>query len=514
MRTIFKRFEVFALVSLFLIETMPAMGRPPMMRMGMGNPGLMPVVPRTTMMAPMRVPPMATGISAPTTGGLGGKIMGPLDLMKQSFAEPNPILPPGTVRMQTSGSNFTVLTGTTPFTTNTTLSPTMQFMALEQAALNFSMNPGSSVVPTGMMTSLFPPGLNTVLPPGFNVTFPTTPIVNPLLAAELNGLTLGNPLLTTGLGMNPLLLSSISPVSGMLNGTVRLSPTTSLMLSLSPNFLLLNGSGFNSASLLGLASLSTGGMTTPMTLPFVLALNSDVDLTPQQERELLRKLTLVKSQTGASSTTVLAALDLNTLLDDLRAHPDRAGRDLPLSEAVMQHVNIVPAKSYANAGLLKNDRRWPELLKRDEFQTERDQIEALIPKLVSQAKEGAVKTEDLQTLDQTVKAMREKLASLIQETPDPVYIRAKRFVTDLQSGVKVLRQPDAAGYFSPVYSPKAKTVQELVRYMTKNDLRFAPATTGGEAAYLVFYRALATYDHFTGPSERFASNSLKSGSQG
>jgi hypothetical protein len=57
-----------------------------------------------------------------------------------------------------------------------------------------------------------------------------------------------------------------------------------------------------------------------------------------------------------------------------------------------------------------------------------------------------------------------------------------------------LRQPDAAGYFSPTYSPKVKTVQELVRYMTKNDLRFAPATTGDEAAYLVFYRALASYD--------------------
>jgi len=280
----------------------------------------------------------------------------------------------------------------------------------------------------------------------------------------------------------------------MLNGTVRLSPTTSLMLSLSPNFLLLNGSGFNSATLLGLASLSTGGMTTPMTLPFVLALNSDMDLTPQQEREFLRKLTLVKSQTGASSTTVFAALDLNTLLDDLKAHADRAGRDLTLSEDVMKHINIVPSKSYANAGLLKNDRRWPELLKRNEFQTERDQIEALIPKLVSQAKEGAVKAEDLQTLNQTVKAMREKLVGLIQEVPDPTYIRAKRFLTDLQSGVKVLRQPDAAGYFSALYAPKVKNVRELVSYMTKYDLRFAPATSGDEAAYLVFYRALANYD--------------------
>jgi hypothetical protein len=208
----------------------------------------------------------------------------------------------------------------------------------------------------------------------------------------------------------------------------------------------------------------------------------------------MRKLALVKSQAGASTTTVWAATDLNALLDDLKDHPSWAGRDLPLSEAVMRHINIVPAKSYANAGMLKNDRRWPELLQRDEFQAEKNQIEVLIPKLVSQARDGAVKTDDLQALDETVKAMRERLAVLIQEVPDPVYIRSKRFLTDLQSGIKVLRQPDAAGYFTPVYSPNVKTVQELVRYMAKNNLRFAPATAGDEAAYLVFYRALATYD--------------------
>jgi hypothetical protein len=39
-----------------------------------------------------------------------------------------------------------------------------------------------------------------------------------------------------------------------------------------------------------------------------------------------------------------------------------------------------------------------------------------------------------------------------------------------------------------------KNVGELVRYMAKNDLRFAPAVAGDEAAYLAFYRALAIYD--------------------
>jgi len=235
-------------------------------------------------------------------------------------------------------------------------------------------------------------------------------------------------------------------------------------------------------------------MTTPATFPFVMALNSDVILTPTEEKEFQRKLKLVQSQTGASSTTVWSATDLNVLLDDLKEHPDRAGHEVVLSEEVLQHINIVPSQSTGNAGLLKNSRRWPELLQREAFQDERNQIEALIPNLVRQAKAGAVNRADLESLEQTVSAMREKLAGLIQVVPDPKYIRAKRFLGDMQSGIKVLHRPDAANYFNPIYAPKAKSVQELVHYLAKNDLRFAPATTGDEPAYLAFYQALATYD--------------------
>jgi hypothetical protein len=235
-------------------------------------------------------------------------------------------------------------------------------------------------------------------------------------------------------------------------------------------------------------------MTTPGTMPFVVTLNSDVIMNPAQEKEFQRKIRLVKSQTGASSTTVWSATDLNVLLDDLKAHPDRRGGDVALSEELLRHVNMVPSKSNSNAGLLKNGLRWPELLQRPAFEGERARIEALIPELVRQARAGAIKAADREPLEQTVSEMRDRLAGMIRDVPDPLYIRAKRLLVDLQSGVKVLHQPDAANYFSPIYSPKAQTVQELVRYMTQNDLKFAPAVAGDEPAYLAFYQALAIYN--------------------
>jgi hypothetical protein len=37
-------------------------------------------------------------------------------------------------------------------------------------------------------------------------------------------------------------------------------------------------------------------------------------------------------------------------------------------------------------------------------------------------------------------------------------------------------------------------VQELIRHMSAHGLRFAPAATGNETAYLALHHALAAYD--------------------
>ena len=89
-------------------------------------------------------------------------------------------------------------------------------------------------------------------------------------------------------------------------------------------------------------------------------------------------------------------------------------------------------------------------------------------------------------------AWQARLEAEIQNVPDPKYIRAKRFLDDLQSSIRILRRPDVAQYFAN--PPKAKTVRELAQHMIEHNLRFAPAVSGDEAAYFRFYQALATYD--------------------
>jgi hypothetical protein len=52
-----------------------------------------------------------------------------------------------------------------------------------------------------------------------------------------------------------------------------------------------------------------------------------------------------------------------------------------------------------------------------------------------------------------------------------------------------LEQPDAAYYLNPL---QGRTVAELVDYMKKNGIRFAPATNGCERFYVSLHRALAS----------------------
>ena len=74
------------------------------------------------------------------------------------------------------------------------------------------------------------------------------------------------------------------------------------------------------------------------------------------------------------------------------------------------------------------------------------------------------------------------------------YIEAKTFLASLEDANEALQQPDAAKLFSAHYNLSAKTVPELVNFMTDNGLRFAAAVPGDEGAYAALHHALAAFD--------------------
>ena len=85
------------------------------------------------------------------------------------------------------------------------------------------------------------------------------------------------------------------------------------------------------------------------------------------------------------------------------------------------------------------------------------------------------------------------LADDVNELTPRQYIEAKRFLNQVNEVLTALGGPDVAKYFNGDYDPKGMSLGELVRHMTKNELLFAPALEGDEAAYLALHHAFVLY---------------------
>ncbi len=78
-------------------------------------------------------------------------------------------------------------------------------------------------------------------------------------------------------------------------------------------------------------------------------------------------------------------------------------------------------------------------------------------------------------------------------SPDE-YMEAKRYLRLLAHTVTALQEGTASNYLNGHWVAKGKNVAELVQFMAKMGMWFAPATPGDESAYLALYHKLAEFD--------------------
>src|SRR5262249_8690929 len=96
-------------------------------------------------------------------------------------------------------------------------------------------------------------------------------------------------------------------------------------------------------------------------------------------------------------------------------------------------------------------------------------------------------------LGQTVKDAQQKLPAVTRELPPPEAADARRFVAQMESTVKVLKEAGSAALVNPKWATEGTSVADLVKHMTKYKLRFGRVDKGNEEVYLTFHRALAGY---------------------
>jgi hypothetical protein len=220
----------------------------------------------------------------------------------------------------------------------------------------------------------------------------------------------------------------------------------------------------------------------------------------EQERQRYLKEVTNRSKNDPPSTEIWSASALNFILADIQKKlandKNVQGPQIAVDEEVLRHINLTSGKGDGNAGLLRTEGRlnWPLTLKGEEFQKDRVSIDGLAQDVFTQAVNGRVDAVTLKDLMDGVGKMRNQLVASINELPPSQYMEAKRFLSNFDAALRVLRQPDAGDYFTQKYAAKGKNVAELVKYLTEKGLRFAPAVDGDEAAYIALHRALVAYD--------------------
>jgi hypothetical protein len=204
---------------------------------------------------------------------------------------------------------------------------------------------------------------------------------------------------------------------------------------------------------------------------------------------------LQRIQTMATPPEIWSGKSLNILLDNLRKY---AGLKSPLPSAsldedVIKHLNVT--KKHGNLGLLRNNGQftWPSALRTLISPEERANFDKETQRVFRQAANAQVDPDTLRDLRTEMDKVRDRLTQNVNDIRQTPYMEAKRFLNDFDDALIALEGGDATAYFDfqSKFGGGGKSVQELLNYMTANGLRFAPSTSGDEAAYQALHDALA-----------------------
>jgi hypothetical protein len=202
----------------------------------------------------------------------------------------------------------------------------------------------------------------------------------------------------------------------------------------------------------------------------------------------------MRQSRNVTASEIYSAEPLNDLLDRLSALPekDRSGLTEALDEGLLEQVNVAPVRGGTVGGLRNGGAiHWPAVLRRQQFGAIRGEFNQLARAAIRQAASGVrVDPALLKEMGRTAENLEVVLKKDLPGLPPSDYIEAKRFLRLLDEAIETLGRPDVANYFDRTYEARGRTVAQLVEYMTRRALRFAPATPGTEQAYYTLYQAL------------------------
>jgi hypothetical protein len=219
---------------------------------------------------------------------------------------------------------------------------------------------------------------------------------------------------------------------------------------------------------------------------------------PEQVRLAERTATLDQARHDPPANEVWSGRALNALLGHAADQFGKGirGPNVPLDADQLKGINVTTGTG-GSVGILKDEGKllWPLSLDGADFAEARKRVSRDLPEVVRQVKfNNPVDAATLKDLRADLRRLNEALARNAENLSPSQYIEARRYLSYLDDAFKALQDPNVAHYFTRKWNAQGKTVAELVKHMSDEGLRFAPATPGDEAAYQALHRALTSYD--------------------
>jgi hypothetical protein len=186
----------------------------------------------------------------------------------------------------------------------------------------------------------------------------------------------------------------------------------------------------------------------------------------------------------------------NIILPYLQSLTNRGivGPPVSLDQAQVAQFNVTSgAAPGASLGLLKQGEHmeWPLVLQGPT----QEKLAGLLPQATAAAATGKLNFALYKQVSGGVEQLRDELKKKFaaEEIDGTSYLNGKRFLESLEGAVTQLQKPGAARFLDGTYGARGRTVEELVQNMTKQGLKFAPASPGSEPAYFALHSAMVAY---------------------
>jgi hypothetical protein len=223
---------------------------------------------------------------------------------------------------------------------------------------------------------------------------------------------------------------------------------------------------------------------------------------PQKQMEMQRLLT------NPSPGDVTCGLALNAIVDSLEPLVERM-KDLPptaIDHSLLKKMNFTHGAG--SVGLLRHQGKiqWPALLLNlapvDEAAKIRTKIESQLQEAYRQVSEqGKADPEDLKNLLHSIDKLGDIASGQAQSLTFSQNVEVKRYLKSLEDCVAFLKQSDAGDWLPGKHKVKPDSLQDFVRILIQQKVRFAPAIVGDDAAYAAMHRSLAALYAQTIPAQ-------------